>query len=52
MYLKAIQYKGVWLAPGSTAYELYQDRKLKELDQHLKQLEANELALLKQVPGS
>jgi hypothetical protein len=36
MYLKAINYKGDWLAPGSTAYQLHQERKFKELDTHMK----------------
>lgn len=24
MYLKAVNYKGMWLAPGSHAYKLYE----------------------------
>ena len=39
MYVKAVKYKDGWLAPGSRAYELYQERKFKELDQHLKEVE-------------
>ena len=46
MYRGAVEYKGTWLAPGSQAIQLYQDRKLKELDQHLKALEENERKLL------
>lgn len=39
--MKGIEYKGVFLASGSKAYELYTDKKFKELDQHLKQLDRN-----------
>lgn len=38
VYRGAVQYKGVWLAPGSHAFQLYQDKKFKELDQHNKAL--------------
>lgn len=33
----AVLYKGIWLAPGSTAFQLYQDRKTQELDKQLKE---------------
>jgi len=46
MYRGAVFYKGTWLAPGSHAIQLYQDKKFKELDQHLKTLEENERRLL------
>lgn len=36
----AVFYRGVWLMPNSKAYALYQEKKLKELDSHLKQVEA------------
>lgn len=39
MYLKAILYKGVNLAPGSDALQMHQDKKFKELDKHLEQLD-------------
>jgi len=45
MYKGAIQYRGAWLAPGSRALELHQANKLKELDAHLKAIEAKELQL-------
>lgn len=38
MYLKAINYKGMWLAPGSHAYKLYEERRFSELQEHLKQV--------------
>lgn len=38
MYLKAINYKGDWLAPGSHAYKLYEERRFNELQEHLKQV--------------
>lgn len=36
MYRGAVQYRGVWLAPGSESLQLFKDGKFKELDQHLK----------------
>lgn len=42
MYLRAIKYKGEYIAPGSTAYELYHDKtdkNRKKLDKHLDQLD-------------
>jgi len=36
MYRNAIPYKDTWLAPGSDAFQMHQDRKFKELDEHLK----------------
>ncbi|WBW49005.1 DUF1776 domain-containing protein [Pseudomonas phage vB_PaeS_B8] len=35
----AIKYKGTWLAPGSEAFQLYQDKKLDKLDKHLTKLD-------------
>ena len=34
---EAVLYKGVWLDPNSRAFQLYQDKKFKELDQHMKE---------------
>lgn len=42
MYRTAINYKGLWLAPGSKALQLYQDKKFKELDAHIKAVMAKE----------
>lgn len=42
----AVKYKGDWLAPGSTAFQLHQDKKFVELDQHLKALDIAARALL------
>lgn len=41
----AVLYKGVWLVKGSVAYALHQDGKWKELDQHMKRLDAELHAL-------
>ena len=38
MYLKAVNYKGMWLAPGSHAFALYEERRFSELQEHLKQV--------------
>lgn len=46
VYRGAVEYKGVWLAPGSLAHQLYMDKKLKELDQHNKALDQKERELL------
>lgn len=46
MYRGAIQYKGIWLAPGSLSHQLHTERKFKELDQHLKALDEKERLLL------
>lgn len=40
MYIKAVLYKGDWLAPGSHAMELYQAKKFKELDTHMREVTA------------
>lgn len=41
MYLKAIEYKpGHFLAPDSEAYQLYKEKKWKELEALLKQTDA------------
>lgn len=39
MYLKAIKYKDIWLAPGSYSMELFESKKFQELDAHLKELD-------------
>jgi len=41
----AVLYKGVWLMKGSVAYQLHQDQKIKELDAHMKALDAKQHAL-------
>ena len=46
MYLKAVNYKGMWLAPGSRAFALYEERRFSELQEHLKQVNENEKKLL------
>lgn len=43
----AVQYKGVWLMPGSQAYTLFENMKKdpklqKKLDQHMKELDQKE----------
>lgn len=40
MYLKAVKYRDGCLAPGSRAYELFHEKKIKELDAHLREVEA------------
>ena len=47
MYKNAVQYKGSYLAPGSRCLELYQAKKMKELDALLKELDRKEEELLK-----
>lgn len=32
MFKKAVKYRDTWLAPGSEALQLHQERKFKELD--------------------
>lgn len=47
MNKRSVRWKdGTWLDPNSHAFELYQAKKFKELEQHLKQLNANAQALL------
>lgn len=46
MYRNAVQYKGIWLAPNSQAFQLYQDKKFKELDIHMKEVDERERKLL------
>lgn len=41
MYRKAIFYKGVWLAPGSESFELYNLKKMKELDKLMAKLDVD-----------
>lgn len=33
-------YKGVWLDPGSTAFQLLTEGKMKELDAHMKEVDS------------
>lgn len=42
MYRTAIHYRGLWLAPASVAYQLYQDNKFEALDKHIKAVMAKE----------
>ena len=37
MNKRAVLYKGVWLDPNSRAFQLHQEKKFKELDQHMKE---------------
>lgn len=46
MYRNAVQYKGIWLAPGSRAFQLHQEKKFKELDIHMKEVDEREKRLL------
>ena len=39
MNRKAILYKGIWLDPNSQAYRLHQEKKFKELDQHMAEVD-------------
>lgn len=48
MYRNAVQYKGIWLAPGSRAFQLHQEKKFKELDIHMKEVDEREKRLLAQ----
>lgn len=46
---RAVKYKGLWLMPNSDAYRLYHEKKMKELDKHLKDVNerADKLAGIK-----
>ena len=46
MYRNAVQYKGVWLAPNSQAFQLYQDKKFRELDQLMKEVAERDRQLM------
>ena len=46
MYKSAVKYRDTWLAPASKGLEMFQDKKFKELDQHLKELDRKEKQLL------
>jgi hypothetical protein len=39
MNRKAVFYKGSWLDPSSKAFQLLQEKKFKELDQHCKEVD-------------
>lgn len=39
MYRDAVNYKGVWLAPGSLAMELFKAKKMDALDKLLRETE-------------
>ncbi len=45
MHKKAVKYKDCWLDPNSRAYELLRDKKLKELDRHMKEVDEKDRAL-------
>ena len=45
MNRRAVQYKGSWLDPNSKAYQLFQDRKMRELDEHLAKTDRRAKAL-------
>lgn len=45
-YSKMVKYKQYTLAKNSFAYRLWLDKEFDRLDKHLKQVEANEKALL------
>ena len=51
MYLKAVLYKGIWLAPGSRAFQLHSEKKWKELDQHMKEVDEREKRFLASLKG-
>lgn len=38
MNRRAIPYKGMWLFPGSDAFQLYTDGKFEKLEKHLKEV--------------
>jgi hypothetical protein len=40
MSAKSVLYKGVYLHPNSLAYQLHQDNKFKELEVHMRDVEA------------
>lgn len=42
MYRNAIKYKGLWLAPGSRAHQLHEEKKFEELDKHIKEVLSKE----------
>lgn len=41
MFKNAIEYKGVWLMPGSDSHRLYTEKKWAELEKHMAELEKN-----------
>lgn len=41
-----VEYKGVWLARNSKAYELWANKDFKELDKHIKEVDRREKELL------
>lgn len=45
MYKNAVQYKDRYLAPGSLAHAMYHN-KSKDLDRHLKEVDAREYEVL------
>lgn len=45
MYRNAVEYKGVWLAPGSEALELYKLKQFQKLDELLAECDKNKRKL-------
>ena len=41
-----VEYKGVWLARNSRAYELWEKKDFKALDKHMKEVDQREKDLL------
>lgn len=48
MYRNAVQYKGIWLAPGSQAHQLHTEKKFKELDQLMKEVAERDRKILEE----
>lgn len=48
MYRNAVQYKGIWLAPNSQAFQLHTEKKFKELDQHMKEVDERDRKILEE----
>ena len=46
MYKQAVKYRDTWLAPASKGLEMFQEKKFKELDAHLKELDRKERQLV------
>jgi len=43
----AVEYKNVWLAKNSTAYELWEKKDFAKLDKHMKELDNKEKELIR-----
>lgn len=42
----AVEYRGMWLAKNSAAYEMHEKKNFKDLDKHLKELETKNKELM------